>query len=88
MYELDYDVESDNEVFIPYSDSPLHSINAILQKMLQDTYTPDGQLQHTKEIAMSWLDNECRRFNKRKAKEYSLTRTEAIKVFRKRYMRM
>ena len=82
--QLDDDVESDNEVFIPYSDSQLHSINAILEKMMQDTYTPEGQLQPTKEIDMSWLDNECRRFIKRKAKEYSLSGSEAIKVFRKR----
>lgn len=52
--------------------------------MMQDTYTPEGQLQPTKEIDMSWLDNECRRFIKRKAKEYSLSGSEAIKVFRKR----
>lgn len=82
--QLDDDVESDNEVFIPYSDSQLQSINAILEKMMQDTYTPEGQLQPTKEIDMSWLDNECRRFIKRKAKEYSLSGSEAIKVFRKR----
>lgn len=30
--QLDDDVESDNEVFIPYSDSQLHSINAILER--------------------------------------------------------
>jgi len=52
--------------------------------MMADCYTPEGQLQPTKELDMSWLDNDCRRFIKRKAREYSLSGSEAIKVFRKR----
>jgi len=41
-------------------------------------------LQPVRELDMSWLDAECRRFIKRKAREYSLSGSEAVKVFRKR----
>lgn len=81
---LDDDIESDNEIFLPYTVPQLSTIKETLNLMMQDTYTPEGQLQPTKELDMSWLDNDCRRFIKRKAREYSLSGSEAIKVFRKR----
>ena len=36
------------------------------------------------QLDMSWIDDECRKFIQRKANEYSLTGSEAVKVFRKR----
>lgn len=81
---LDDNIDSDSEIFTPYSDAQRHIIRTMLDKMMHDTYTPEGRLQPTKEMDMSWLDNECRRFIRRKAREYSLSGSEAVKVFRKR----
>jgi len=77
-------VEDDNELFRPYTDDQMQSIRKVLDRMMDDTYDENDTLKPTIQVDMSWIDRDCKRYIKRKAKEFSLTGSEAIKVFRKR----
>ena len=81
---LDDDIESDNDIFRPYSAGQQSVIRKTLEQMMNDNYDADDHLQPTKLLDMSWLDRDCKMYIKRKAKEFSLTGSEAVKVFRKR----
>ena len=81
---LDDDIDSDNDLFQPYSDEQQKVIRHTLEQMMNDSYHEDGHLMPIKQLDMSWIDRDCKRYIKRKAIEYSLTGSEAIKVFRKR----
>lgn len=81
---LDDDIEGDNEIFLPYSDEQQTVIRRTLEQMMDDNYDAKDQLQPTKQLDMAWIDADCKDFIMRKAKEFSLTGSEAVKVFRKR----
>lgn len=81
---LDDDIEGDNEIFRPYSDEQQTVIRKTLEQMMGDNYDADDHLQPTKLLDMEWIDRDCKKYIKRKAKEFSLTGSEAVKVFRKR----
>lgn len=81
---LDDDIEGDNEIFRPYSDEQQTVIRKTLEQMMNDNYDADDHLQPTKLLDMAWIDRDCKKYIKRKAKEFSLTGSEAVKVFRKR----
>lgn len=81
---LDDSVANDDELFQPYTEAQMQSIRQILDLMMADTYDAQDHLQPTRVLDMSWLDRDCRRYIKRKADEFSLSGSEAIKVFRKR----
>lgn len=81
---LDDDIEGDNEIFRPYSDEQQTVIRKTLEHMMNDNYDADDHLQPTKLLDMAWIDRDCKKYIKRKAKEFSLTGSEAVKVFRKR----
>lgn len=81
---IDDDIEGDNEIFVPYSDEQKKVIRETLELMMNDNYDADDHLQPIKLLDMSWIDRDCKRYIKRKAKEYSLSGSEAVKVFRKR----
>jgi len=78
------DIESDNEIFLPYTDQQKEIVRDTLEQMMADNYDDNDRLMPTKLLDMSWLDRDCRNYIKRKAKEYSLSGSEAVKVFRKR----
>jgi hypothetical protein len=77
-------VETDNETFIPYTDEQQRIIRHTLEQMMNDNYDEKDHLQPIKLLEMKWIDNDCKRYIKRKAKEFKLSGSEAIKVFRKR----
>lgn len=81
---VDDDIEGDNDIFRPYSAEQTEVIRKTLEQMMGDNYDADDHLQPTKLLDMSWLDRDCKMYIQRKAKEFSLTGSEAVKVFRKR----
>ena len=81
---LDDNLNSDNEMFIPYNDRQMKTIRRTLDMMMADNYDESGHLQPVKLLDMRWIDDDCRQYIARKAEEYMLSGSEAIKVFRKR----
>jgi len=81
---LNDDVEGDNEMFRPYSPEQMTVIRQTLEQMMNDNYDADDHLQPTQLLNMEWIDRDCKSYIRRKAKEYSMSGSEAIKVFRKR----
>ena len=81
---LDDSIESDNDMFLPYTPEQQEVISRTLKQMMADNYDEEDRLKPTMQLDMSWIDDECRKFIQRKANEYSLTGSEAVKVFRKR----
>lgn len=81
---LEDDVESDNETFLPYSPEQMKTINQTLELMMNDNYDAYDHLQPTKLLNMTWIERDCKTFIRRKAREFCLTGSEAVKVFRKR----
>ncbi|MDD6767405.1 MAG: hypothetical protein PUF30_10690 [bacterium] len=79
---IDNQVENDDELFQPFTELQRHMIDQTLQKMMDDTYNPDGSLAPTLELDMSWIDDACREFIHRKGREYAKCNRESVKVFR------
>ena len=77
-------IESDGEMFLPYSDTQTKVIRETLGKMMADNYDASDHLRPTMLLDMKWIDDDCKAFIQRKAREYSLSGSEAVKVFRKR----
>lgn len=75
---------ADGAIFKPYTDEQLQVIDATLQKIMDDTYTPEGALQNEQPLDMSWIDPRVRTWCQQKGHEASLTGSTAIDVFRKR----
>lgn len=82
--ELTDNIGSDGAIFRPYTDRQMEVINRTLQKIMDDTYTPDGALQPEKFIDMSWIDKTVRTWCQQKGHEASLTGSTSLDVFRKR----
>lgn len=76
--------ENDTQMFIPYTPEQQENINRTLQRIMDDCYLPDGHIQPTKLIDMSWIDRECKIFIARKATLFSKVGKESVNVFRKR----
>lgn len=84
LCQLSDNLGADGAIFKPYSDSQLSSINSHLQKIMDDTYTPEGALQNERFLDMSWLDPRVRTWCQTKGHEASLTGSVSVDVFRKR----
>lgn len=82
--ELTDNIGSDGAIFKPYTDSQLQAIQNTLNRIMQDTYTPEGALQPEMFLDMSWLDRTVRQWCQRKGHEASLTGSTSLDVFRKR----
>lgn len=82
--ELTDNIGSDGAIFRPYTDRQMEVINRTLQKIMDDTYTPEGALQPEKFIDMSWIDKTVRTWCQQKGHEASLTGSTSLDVFRKR----
>lgn len=82
--ELTDNIGSDGAIFRPYTNRQMEVINRTLQKIMDDTYTPEGALQPEKFIDMSWIDKTVRTWCQQKGHEASLTGSTSLDVFRKR----
>lgn len=81
---LDETLGEDGAIFTPYSAEQQAVIDSTLQKLMQETYAGDGELQPVVELDMSWLDKTVCKWVKEKAREATLSGSKALDVFRKR----
>lgn len=84
LCKLPDDLGEDGVLFTPYTDEQKQRIDAVLNQLLQATYTPDGYLQPVVNLDMSWLDKTVCKWVRNKAKEAALSGSTALDVFRKR----
>ena len=81
---LDETLGEDGAIFTPYSAEQQAVIDGTLQKLMQETYAGDGELQPVVVLDMSWLDKTVCKWVKEKAREATLSGSKALDVFRKR----
>lgn len=75
---------ADGNRFRPYTEEQLSRINATLQRMMEDTFKPDGTLQPEKYLDMQWIDSTVADWCRAKGHEALLKGYTALDVFRKR----
>ena len=84
LCKLEDDLGEDGAIFIPYSSEQRVHIDAMLTRLMNETYDNDGGLQPTLDLDMSWLDKTVIKWVREKGKEASLSGNYALDVFRKR----
>ena len=84
LCRLDETLGEDGAIFKPYTSEQRVRINAMLDKLMRETYDKDGGLQPTVDLDMAWLDKTVCQWVRGKAKEASLSGNRALDVFRKR----
>ena len=84
LCKLDDDLGAEGALFTPYSVEQHQRIDAMLEKLMNETYDGEGSLQPIISLDMSWMDGAVRKWVKAKGKEASLSGSYALDVFRKR----
>ena len=84
LCKIEDDLGEDGAIFIPYSSEQRAGIDAMLTRLMNETYDGDGGLQPTVDLDMSWLDKTVCKWVRDKGKEASLSGSQALDVFRKR----
>ncbi len=84
LCRLDETLGEDGAIFKPYTSEQRVRINAMLDRLMRETYDKDGGLQPTVDLDMAWLDKTVCQWVRGKAKEASLSGNRALDVFRKR----
>ena len=84
LCKLEDDLGEDGAIFIPYSSEQRVQIDAMLTKLMNETYDGDGGLQPTLDLDMSWLDKTVIKWVRNKGNEATLSGSQALDVFRKR----
>ena len=81
---LDDAMGSDGAIFQPYTEEQMGIIRSTLDKMMADTYNPDGTLAPTVTLDTSWLDKTVIHWCRAKGRLAAFNGSTAIDVFRKR----
>ena len=84
LCQLEDHIGADGAMFKPYTSEQLQIINSTLQKMMADTYTPEGALKDELFLDTSWIERDVRRWCQQKGKEALQTGSSALDIFRKR----
>ena len=84
LCQLEDQIGADGAMFKPYTSEQLQTINSTLQKMMADTYTPEGALKDEFFLDTSWIERDVRRWCQQKGKEALQTGSSALDIFRKR----
>ena len=84
LCKLEDDLGEDGAIFVPYTSEQRVQIDAMLTKLMNETYDNDGGLQPTIQLDMSWLDKTVCKWVRDKGKEATLSGNYALDVFRKR----
>ena len=84
LCQLEDQIGSDGALFKPYTDDQLLTINTMLDRLMADTYTPEGALREPFTLDTSWIERDVRRWCQQKGKEALQTGSSALDVFRKR----
>ena len=84
LCQLEDQIGADGAMFKPYTDEQLQSIHTMLDRLMADTYTPEGALKDELYLDTSWIERDVRRWCQQKGKEALQSGSAAIDVFRKR----
>lgn len=84
LCQLEDQIGSDGALFKQYTTEQLSTIHKMLNRIMQDTYSPEGALQPEQNLDMSWIDKDVRHWCTTKGMEALKTGSTAIDVFRKR----
>lgn len=84
LCQLEDPIGADGAMFKPYTPEQIQSINTMLDRLMADTYTPEGALKDELYLDTSWIDRDVRRWCQQKGKEALQTGSSALDVFRKR----
>lgn len=84
LCQLEDQIGADGAMFKPYTPEQLQTINGMLQKLMADTYTPEGALKDELYLDTSWIDRDVRRWCQQKGKEALQSGSASLDVFRKR----
>lgn len=84
LCKIEDDLGEDGAIFVPYTPEQKARINALLQRLMNETYEGDGGLQPTVDLDMSWLDKTVVRWVRGKGNEATLSGSLSLDVFRKR----
>ena len=84
LCKIEDDLGEDGAIFIPYSSEQRAGIDAMLTRLMNETYDGDGGLQPTVDLDMSWLDKTVCKWVRNKGNEATLSGSQALDVFRKR----
>ncbi len=84
LCQMEDEIGSDGAMFKPYTPEQMQIINGMLQKLMNDTYTPEGALRDELYLDTSWIDRDVRRWCQQKGKEALQTGSTSLDVFRKR----
>ena len=75
---------ADGYRFRPYTEDQLSAIRATLDRMMEDTFGPDGALQPENHLDMKWIDSTVAAWCRAKGHQALLNGSTALDVFRKR----
>lgn len=84
LCRLDDTLGEDGALFKPYTPEQKARIDAMLKRLMDETYADDDQLQPTVMLDTQWLDKTVCQWVRAKGKEASLSGNYALDVFRKR----
>jgi hypothetical protein len=84
LCQLEDQIGADGAMFKPYTDEQLQSIHFMLDRLMADTYTPEGALRPEMLLDTSWIERDVRRWCQQKGKEALQSGSAALDVFRKR----
>ena len=84
LCRLGDELGADGAFFKDYTEEQLAAINAMLHKLMADTYDSEGNLQSEIWLDTSWIDGTVQHWCQQKGKEALLSGSMAIDVFRKR----
>lgn len=84
LCQLEDQIGSDGAIFKPYTPEQLATINATLERMMADVYTPEGALREEMYLDTSWIERDVRKWCQAKGREALQSGSAAIDVFRKR----
>ena len=84
LCQLEDQIGADGAMFKPYTPEQIQSINTMLDRLMADTYTPEGALRPEMLLDTSWIERDVRRWCQQKGKEALQTGSSALDVFRKR----
>ena len=84
LCKLEDDLGEDGAIFVPYTSEQKVRIDAMLARLMNETYDGDGGLQPTVDLDMSWLDKTVCKWVRNKGNEATLSGSQALDVFRKR----
>lgn len=84
LCKIEDNLGEDGAIFIPYSPEQKTHINAMLTRLMNETYDGEGGLRPTLDLDMSWLDKTVCKWVRGKGNEATLSGSQALDVFRKR----